>query len=72
MYVYQETIYTYVILGLIDAVLDVTAIRIYFHLQEAPPLVKRIMKECWKLQSDKRPSFLLISTLLFKCHLQLV
>ena len=40
--------------------------------EDAPPIVKRIMKECWKLESDKRPSFLLISTLLFKCHLQLV
>ena len=40
--------------------------------QDAPPIVKRIMKECWKSQADKRPSFLLISTLLFKCHLQLV
>ena len=32
--------------------------------QLCPPLVARIMKACWHKEPDRRPSFLLITTLL--------
>ena len=32
--------------------------------EEYPPMIQRIMKACWNSEPEKRPSFLLISSLL--------
>ena len=37
----------------------------------APSNIVRLMQECWRLEPQKRPSFLLLSTLLFKYHIQM-